>query len=114
MKYLARIFAICLLLTGCGNKEAEPIEFFTHEGCPYCATALEYIQINYPKLPLKVMEISTPGNMRRFVLCAEKFKLNKKRLGTPLICMKEHYVMGWSSENRKLLDEYVKFYLPKK
>ena len=114
MKYLVRVLVFCLLLAGCGNKEPQQVEFFTHEGCPYCSKALKYIQINYPQLPLKVMEISTPGNMHRFVLCAEKFKLNKKKLGTPLICMKDHYIMGWSAENRLLFDEYVKRYLPKK
>ena len=104
---------ICLLLVGCGSQNAQTIEFYTHDGCPYCAKALKYIQINYPKLPIKVYEIDKPMNLRLFVECADKFKLDKKKLGTPLICMKEHYLMGWSSENQKLFNEYVKAYLPR-
>lgn len=103
----------CLILSGCDYSSQE-IQFFTHEGCPYCAKALKYIQINYPKLPVKVMEISTPGNMRKFVECANKFHLDKQNLGTPLICINNHYIMGWSSENQKKFNDYIQPYLKKK
>ena len=114
MKYFAQICLVCLLLVGCGSKDSQEIEFYTHDGCPYCAKALKYIQINYPKLPVKIYEIDIAVNMRRFVECADKFKLDRKQLGTPLICMGDRYIMGWSPENQKLFNEYVQPYLPKK
>ncbi|MBR1605941.1 MAG: hypothetical protein IJ660_07560 [Alphaproteobacteria bacterium] len=114
MRYLVRLCLVCLFLVGCSGKDSEAIQFYTHEGCPYCEKALKYIQINYPKLPLQVYEIGQPANMVKFVECADKFKLDRKQLGTPLICMGENYIMGWSQENQKLFNEYVKSYLPKK
>ena len=104
---------VCLLLTGCNKPRAQEIEFFTHEGCPYCAKALQYIKINYPKLPIQVLEIEKAENMQKFVRCAEKFKLNKQQLGTPLICFRKQYIMGWSPENANLFNEYIKAYLKK-
>ena len=114
MRYFAHLCFVCFLLMGCRAQESQSIEFYTHEGCPYCSKALKYIQINYPKLPMKVYEIGTPGNMRKFVECADKFKLDKKKLGTPLICFEKHYIMGWSQENQTLFNDYVKPYLPQK
>ena len=112
MRYFT-LFMCCVLLAGCGKPQAQDIEFFTHEGCPYCAKAQQYLQINYPKLPIQILEIEKPENMQKFVRCAEKFKLNKQKLGTPLICMHNHYIMGWSAENMKQFNEYIKPYLKK-
>ena len=113
MKSLVNLMMVCLLVVGCSKPQAQEIEFFTHDGCPYCAKAMQYIKINYPKLPLQVLEIEKEQNMKKFVRCAEKFKLNKQQLGTPLICMHKHYIMGWSPENIKLFNEYIKPYLKK-
>ena len=114
MKYFVSILFVVFFLTSCGQKETQSITFFTHEGCPYCEKALQYIHLNYPKLPMQVLEISQPENMVKFVQCAQKFKLDLKKLGTPLVCMDKHYVMGWSEEEQNLFNEYIKSYLPKK
>ena len=102
------LLAALFLLSACGPQTSDEIEFFTHNGCPYCEKALKFIQINYPKLPIKVMEISSPQNMKKFVRCAKKFQLNTQQLGTPLICMKKHYLMGWNQENQDKFNTYVK------
>lgn len=114
MKHLISVLVCLVFLSGCVQKTMQPITFFTHEGCPYCEKALQYIHLNYPKLPMQVLEIGNEQNMIKFVQCAQKFKLDLKKLGTPLICMGKHYVMGWSEEERNLFNQYVKSYLPKK
>lgn len=111
MRQFASFLVILLLLAGCGKRDPCSIEFFTHEGCPYCAKALKYIHINYPGLPIQVLEIGAEENMKKFVKCAVRFKLDIKKLGTPLICMDKHYIMGWSSESREQFNRYIKPYL---
>lgn len=114
MRILFKLMVVCLFVFGC-NQESNQIQFFTHEGCPYCEKAMQYIKINYPKLPMQVLEVDKGDNLKLFVKCANKFKLNKNELGTPLICMGDNYIMGWSMENQKLFNEYVKpFILNKK
>lgn len=108
MKYFARILVACLLLAGCGDKEPQQVEFFTHDGCPYCEKALKYIRINYPKLPMEILEISRPNNMQKFIKRAMKYRLNTQKLGTPLICLGDNYIMGWSPAEQKKFNEYVK------
>lgn len=101
-----------LFLSGCGQKPETQIEFFMHDGCPYCEKALQYISANYPQLPMQVMEIGNGDekgdNLKKFITCARRFKLTGNRLGTPLICMGQHYLLGWSPENEKLFNEYAK------
>ena len=113
MRYLLCVLVASLFLTSCGSKDPHNIQFFTHEGCPYCEKALKYIQINYPKLPIQVLEIGSEENMVKFAQCAQRFRLDRNNLGTPLICFDNHYIMGWSPENQKLFNEYIKPYLKK-
>ena len=108
MKKLAVLLLWGLMLTGCGQKSETQVEFFTHNGCPYCEKALQYISANYPQLPMQVFEIGNDDNMKKFVACARRFKLTGTQLGTPLICMGQHYLLGWSPENEKLFNEYAK------
>ena len=114
MRYLISVLVSVFLLAGCGQKEAQSVTFFTHEGCPYCEKALQYIHLNYPKLPMRVLEVTQPENMVNLMRCVQRFKLDSKKIGTPLICMDKHYIMGWSEEEQNLFNEYVKSYLPKK
>ena len=112
MRFFAVIVALCTLLSACGDKNGEQILFFTHDGCPYCEKALQYINTNYDNLPMQILEVSKAQNMKRFIACADKFKLDKRKLGTPLICMKDGYILGWSEMDaakfRKLVKTYVK------
>ena len=105
------IVAVCSLLSACGDKDSDKILFFTHDGCPYCVQAMEYININYKQLPIQVLEVNKPENMRKFIACADKFKLDKRKLGTPLICMKDNYILGWSAMDAAKFRKFVKPYL---
>jgi len=105
------IVAFVCLLSACGNNTEGQILFFTHEGCPYCDKALQYINANYKQLPMQVLEVGKPENMKKFVACANKFKLDKQKLGTPLICMDDNYILGWSDMNAAKFRKYVKPYI---
>lgn len=90
----------------------ETIYFFTKDMCPYCNHAATYIATNYPQLHVEFKDITTEENMELMIACADKFKLNKRQLGTPLICMGQHYILGWSESEAKNFDSYVKDFLP--
>ena len=90
----------------------EKIVFFTHEGCPYCQEAKSYISKKYPFLAVEYKDIAEPDNVKAILKCADTFGLNKRRLGTPLICFgSKNYVYGWSDEESEKFDKYVKEFL---
>ena len=51
--------------------------------------------------------LQTKEGFELFVKCARKFNLGNQ-IGTPLFCMGENHLMGWSPESEKEFDEYVK------
>lgn len=82
----------------------DKIYFFTYDGCPYCQMANEHIQKMNVALNIEKIDIYKPGGMYLFKKCAEKFNLGRN-IGTPLFCMGDNYLMGWSDENQKRFDE---------
>ena len=97
--------AVVIAVSGCGDNgksksvnetavqseiRADEIYFFYSNSCPHCHEALEYINGKYPDLK-----------------CAQKFKLGK-RIGTPLFCMGDNYLMGWAPEYEAKFDSYVR------
>ena len=87
----------------------DKIYFFTYDGCPYCQMADEHINKTHANLNIEKIDIYKPGGMYLFKKCAEKFNLGRN-IGTPLFCMGDTYIMGWSEENQKRFDELsVKF-----
>lgn len=87
------------------------IYFFTQTMCPHCNHAATYIAKTYPDLKIDYLEITDTQNQESFIACANKFHLNKRKLGTPLICMGQHYILGWTEEEQKHFDEYVKNFI---
>ena len=47
------------------------------------------------------------NNLELFIKCADKFRLDKRSLGTPLICIGNNYILGWNRDNEKKFDEYI-------
>lgn len=84
------------------------IYHFYQPSCPHCHEAIEYINNRYPKVDMVLVDI-TQGkkNFDLFSACAGKFKLGNQ-IGTPLFCMGNHYIMGWSEEQQKQFDQYIK------
>ena len=67
MRCWLTVLVACFLFVACGNKDDEQILFFTHNGCPYCDKALNYINTNYKELPMQILEVENSANMRRFI-----------------------------------------------
>lgn len=83
------------------------IYFFYQNSCPHCHYASEYISKKYPSLQMVNMDVRDPKNFNLFLKCANKFNLDRNALGTPLICMGSHYIMGWDDTDRVKFDSYV-------
>ena len=109
--------AMLCLLGACGEKKTEvedlqpdKLYFFYSNGCPHCHSALEYINQKYPKLSLSMVNVANAGGYELLVKCARRFKLGRQ-IGTPLLCMGDNYLMGWTPEYEAKFDSYVKPYL---
>ena len=115
-KICLTLFAVVLLVCGCGKKietaalEDGKIYFFYYNECPYCHDAIDYIDRQYPNLNMAMVNIHVGNGFELFKACGEKFRLGNS-IGTPLFCMGDKYLMGWSENNARKFDEYVKPYL---
>lgn len=96
-----------------GHIDNDHIYFFTQDGCPHCAQAIDYIKQSYPNTKIEYLKIADLKNQDSFFACANKFGLNKRQLGTPLICMGQHYILGWSEDQEKQFDEFIKDFIEK-
>lgn len=72
------------------------IYFFSQKGCHHCIEAKKFLENNYKDLNIEILELDELKNMNLFFKCVEKFDLDKKTLGTPLICIGNNYILGWS------------------
>lgn len=98
--------------TSTAELSADKIYLFYSNSCPHCHDAISYLKEHHPNLKLNMENVSTPKGYELLFKCAEKFNLGN-RIGTPLFCMGDKYIMGWSEKNASLFEEYVKPYLNK-
>lgn len=99
------------LLSACNKEETNKLDpnkvyFFYQSTCPHCHHALEYINHSAPEVRLEMISVDGANN-DLFIQCVEKFNLPMDSIGTPLICMGDNYLMGWSPEYEVKFDEYV-------
>lgn len=108
------LLGACQEQTSSSSQEIDnnKIYFFYSNYCPHCHDALGYLNANYPNLKLSMVNVNTPSGNELLFKCAKKFKLGN-RIGTPLFCMGNNYIMGWSDQNAAQFEEYVKPYLNK-
>ncbi len=117
-KLLYGLCFILLVLSGCNNQESpvqpkideSKIYFFYHDKCPYCHDALDFLNTNYPDLPITMVNVYNDGGFDLFKHCADKFKLGPN-IGTPLLCMGDNYIMGWSKDTPQKFNNYVQPFL---
>ncbi len=118
-KILSVLVVTIAFLTGCGekttsemnNQEAkEVISFFYSNTCPHCHEALKFINAKYPDLRMNMVNVATKQGQKKLMECARKFNLGN-RVGTPLFCMGDKYIMGWSDEFAPRFNEYIKPFL---
>ncbi len=116
MKNILRIFAFVLCLTACNKPQDEftfapdKVYFFYANSCPHCHDALDEINKKYPKLSLSMINVANNQGYELLLKCAQKFNLGN-RIGTPLFCMGDKYLMGWSPEIAKQFDRDIKPFL---
>ena len=112
------ILSFALSLSACAEKneqdqvvlhelDAHKIYFFYQHGCTHCHHAAAYVKGKYPYLDMRYLDVRQKQNYQLFMACVKKFNLNQNSLGTPLFCMGDHYIMGWSERDAKKFDMYV-------
>ena len=116
-KLTLTLFALMIFLCGCDSKTKEvsalsedKIYFFYYNECPYCHNAIEYIDKKYPELNMAMVNIYVGNGFELFKECGQKFNLGNS-IGTPLFCMGDKYLMGWSDANAQKFDKYVQPFL---
>ncbi|MFI3241637.1 MAG: hypothetical protein R3Y43_03635 [Alphaproteobacteria bacterium] len=109
MKIKLAIFVCLFSLISTAKAEIDnnKIYLFYSQRCGHCHTAMEDIQKSHPKLEIEMMDIANKKAYKEMLLCAKKHNLGN-RIGTPLFCMGNNYLMGWSEENAKKFDILVK------
>lgn len=111
------LFAVvCMLFVVASSAKAADLDnskiyHFYQPMCPHCHEAIDYINAQYPGLKMELININSGReNFDLFMRCVRKFKLGNQ-IGTPLFCMGNRYIMGWSDEQKLQFDEYVKDFL---
>lgn len=115
LKLFLMFVLIPLSLISCGEAKKQSVNdlqvnkiyFFYQDGCPHCHYAIEYVNKTYPDLAMERVNIATPRGFELFTQCVRKFKLGDK-VGTPLFCMGDNYIMGWSPALQQKFDNQLK------
>lgn len=88
-------------------RSTADVYFFSQKGCGHCTQALNYIDRNLPNLDMKVIHIESQKGREQFFDFAKKHKINQNSLGTPLISIGDHYILGWGPNSGEQLMQYV-------
>ena len=116
MKYISALLSFLILTMSTASAEDldnNKIYNFYQPGCPHCQQALKDIKENYPGLHMEMIDVTaSPYAHNMFVKCIRKFHIGRDDIGTPLFCMGDNYVMGWTTEQQLRFDVYVKDFLP--
>lgn len=112
MKKVFYIFVSAILLftkISLANEiKEDTIYFFYYDACPYCHQADKYIKKNYPNLKIKKIDVYARGGREMLYKCAKKFDI-EDRVGTPLFCMGDKYLLGWNAE---VINKFTKYSKP--
>lgn len=106
-RFYAVLLGALIALSACGKKADNKAYLFYSDNCSHCHQAMKYMDQNYKNLNLIRVNVNNPEGLEKLYACAKKFDLGR-RVGTPLFCFPDHYIMGWSQESRRLFDEYIK------
>lgn len=117
--FVLAVCAVMMLFASACSKQndanaisPDKIYFFYSDGCPHCHDAQSYISATYPNLKMERVNVATAEGYNLFVKCANKFNLGNM-IGTPLFCMGDKHLMGWSPAYEKTFDGYVQPFLNK-
>ena len=74
------------------------IYFFAHAMCTACKDAFIYLDTYHRDLNIPITDMKYHENLELYKQCVKKFNINNNDLHLPLICMGNHYIMGWDKE----------------
>ena len=117
MKKLLSLLTVVLLFTvACKDQPADTeiaadkVYLFYSNSCPHCHDAMEYINRKYPDLNITLVNVANSDGRELLFRCAQKFNLGRQ-IGTPLFCMGDKHIMGWSPEYAAQFDQYIQPFL---
>lgn len=92
------------------EKSRETVYFFHLPTCSYSKAAKQYIEKNYPNVPVNFIDISKEENDDILKVAMKEYGIGKN-VSTPLICLGVNHIEGWDFNEEKRLDIYIQSYL---
>jgi len=93
------------------NLIDDKIYFFVHSMCTSCKDAFVYIYTEHPELKLPITDMKFHHNLELYKQCVQKFGISNKELRLPLICMGNHYLMGWDDSSEQRFEDALNAYM---
>lgn len=84
------------------------IYFFAHALCQNCKTAFIYLNSHHAALNIPITDMKYQHNFNLYKQCVKKFNIRNQDLKLPLICMGNHYVMGWDNTSPEKFEQALK------
>lgn len=84
------------------------IYFFAHSMCQGCRSTFIYLSEYHPDLPIPITDMKYHHNLELYKQCVKKFNIKNSELRLPLICMGNHYIMGWDETSPRLFEQYLR------
>ena len=113
-KNILSISFALLFIISCDTHKRQDVEindndiyFFIQTNCSHCHTAIKFVNDKYPDLNVRMENLANEESLDLFIKCAEKFNLDKSRLGTPLVCMNKNYILGWGPTKEAEFSKFV-------
>ena len=72
-----------------------------------CKDAFVYLDANHRDLNIPITDMKFHHNLELYKQCVKKFNIPNSDLRLPLICMGNHYIMGWEPEDGARFEEYL-------
>lgn len=82
--------------------------FFAHSMCQGCRGAFLYLQQHHADLEIPITDMKYHHNLDLYKQCVQKFGIKNSELRLPLICMGNHYIMGWDNDSASRFEAYLK------
>ena len=108
---------LTLNISACDNTPRELTELvpnkpylFYSDSCPHCHEAQEFLNKKYPELKIIKVSVDNKNGARLMSQCTRKFKLGQ-RVGIPLFCLGNQYIVGWSARYEQQFHNYIKPFL---
>ena len=90
------------------HLQENKIYFFAHSMCINCKDAYIYFDRYHRNLNIPIADMKFSQNFKLYKECVKKFNIQNDELSLPLICMGNHYIMGWEPQDGTRFEEYLK------